>query len=400
MSFLSDSINRMKPSATMAVTQKARDLKAEGRNVVALSAGEPDFDTPDHVKEAAIDAIRRGETKYTAVDGIPELKDAIAGKFKRDNGLTYERSQIMAAPGGKPVIFNAMLATLNPGDEVVIPTPYWVSYPDIVAFASGTPVFAETTADDGFLLTAETLEKAISPKTKWLILNSPSNPSGAAYSKAHLRELGEVLLRHPHVHVLSDDIYERIVYDDFEFATMAQAMPEIYDRVLTMNGASKVFAMTGWRLGFCGGPEHIIKAMTKIQGQSTSNPCSISQWATVAALNGPQDYLKTWVETFKGRRDLVVGMLNQTNGITCSTPPGAFYVYPNCSGALGKTTEDGKVLATEEDFVTALLEAEGVATVPGAAFGLSPHFRISYAAATEELEDACARIQRFAGSLR
>ncbi len=400
MAFISDSLNRMKPSATMAISQKARDLKAEGVDVVALSAGEPDFDTPDHIKEAAMDAIRRGETKYTAVDGIPELKDAIAGKFKRDNGLEYSRSQIMACPGGKPVIFNAMLATLNKGDEVVIATPYWVSYPDIVAFAGGTPVFAETSAADKFLLKPEALERAISPKTKWLILNSPNNPSGAAYSKAQLQALGEVLLRHPHVHVLSDDIYEHIIYDDFEFATMAQAVPELYDRVLTMSGASKAYAMTGWRIGFAGGPEHIIKAMTKIQSQSTSNPCSIAQWATVAALNGPQDFLKDWVASFKARRDLVVGMLNQTNGITCDTPPGAFYVYPNCEGTLGKKTEDGQVLETEEDFVTALLGSEGVATVPGAAFGLSPHFRISYAAATSELEDACARIQRFAGSLR
>ncbi len=400
MTFLSDSLSRMKPSATIAVSQKARELKAEGRDVVALSAGEPDFDTPDHIKEAAIDAIRRGETKYTAVDGIPELKDAVAAKFKRDNGLEYGRDQIIVAPGGKAIIFNALLATLNQGDEVIVPTPYWVSYPDIVAFAGGTPVFVEGRAENEFLLQPEDLEAAITPKTKWLILNSPSNPSGAAYTMDHLKALGAVLERHPQVHILTDDIYEYIVYDGFEFATMAQANPSLYDRTLTMSGASKAFAMTGWRIGFAGGPAALIKAMTKIQSQSTSNACSIAQWATVAALNGPQDYLKEWVESFKARRDLVVGMLNQTRGLSCDTPKGAFYVYPNCGDCLGKTTPDGKVLETEGDFVTELLAAEGVATVPGAAFGLSPHFRISYAASVAELEDACQRIQRFAASLK
>jgi aspartate aminotransferase len=399
MPFLSDSLSRMKPSATIAVSQKARELKAEGRDVIALSAGEPDFDTPDHVKEAAIEAIRTGKTKYTAVDGIPELKDAVAAKFKRDSGLDYGRDQIIVAPGGKAIIFNALMATLNPGDEVIIPAPYWVSYPDIVAFAGGTPVFVECAADRDFLLDPADLDAAITPKTKWLILNSPSNPSGAAYTRDHLAALGAVLEKHPQVHVLTDDIYEYLVYDGFTFATIAEAVPALYDRTLTMSGASKAFAMTGWRIGFAGGPAPLIKAMTNIQSQSTSNPCSISQWATVAALNGPQDYLKEWVASFQSRRDLVVGMLNQTKGLTCATPKGAFYVYPNCEGCLGKTTPDGTKIETEGDFVTALLAAEGVATVPGEAFGLSPHFRISYASSTEELEEACQRIQRFAGSL-
>jgi len=399
MAFLSDSLTRMKPSATMVVTQKARDLKAEGRDIVALSAGEPDFDTPDFVKDAAIEAIRQGKTKYTAVDGIPELKDAVAAKFKRDSGLDYARDQIIVAPGGKAIIFNAMMATLNPGDEVVIPAPYWVSYPDIVTFGGGTPVIIPCKADNSFLLDPADLEAAITPNTKWLILNSPSNPSGAAYTKADLQALGAVLEKHPQVHVLTDDIYEYLVYEGFKFSTIAAANPFLYDRTITMSGASKAFAMTGWRIGFAGGPAHIIKAMAKIQGQSTSNPCSISQWATVAALNGPQDYLKEWVASFQSRRDLVVGMLNQTKGITCDTPKGAFYVYPDCGGCLGKKTLEGKTIETEGDFVTGLLEAEGVATVPGEAFGLSPHFRISYAASVAELEDACQRIQRFAGSL-
>ncbi len=400
MAFLSDSLSRMKPSATMAVSQKARELIASGRDVVALSAGEPDFDTPDHIKEAAIQAIRDGKTKYTPVDGVPELKDAVIGKFKRDNNLTYERNQIIVSPGGKAVIFNALLATVNPGDEVVIPAPYWVSYPDMVAFAGGTPVIVAAKAENNFLLAPEDLEAAITPRTKWLILNSPSNPSGAAYTKAALKALGDVLLRHPHVHVLTDDIYEHIVYDGHEFATMAEVNPGLYDRTLTMNGASKVYSMTGWRIGFAGGPAHLIKAMVNIQGQSTSNPSSISQWATVAALNGPQDYLTEWVSAFRDRRDTVVAMLGQCHGVTCATPQGAFYVYPSCEGLLGKTTPEGKVIATDEDFVTALLEAEGVATVQGTAFGLAPHFRISYAAAMSQLEDACARIQRFCASLR
>ncbi len=399
MPFLSDSLARMKPSATIAVSQKARELKAEGRDVIALSAGEPDFDTPDHIKAAAIEAINSGKTKYTAVDGIPELKDAVIAKFKRDSGLTYERNQIIVAPGGKAIIFNALMATINPGDEVIVPAPYWVSYPDIVAFAGGKPVFIECTAKNDFLLDPADLAAAITPKTKWLILNSPSNPSGAAYTKEHLAALGAVLDKHSQVHVLTDDIYEYLVYDGFKFATIAEACPSLYDRTLTMSGASKAFAMTGWRIGFAGGPAHLVKAMTNIQSQSTSNPCSISQWATVAALNGPQDYLKEWVKSFQSRRDLVVGMLNQTKGLTCDTPKGAFYVYPNCSGCLGKTTPDGKRIETEGDFVTELLAAEGVATVPGEAFGLSPHFRISYASSVEELEDACQRIQRFAGSL-
>lgn len=400
MAFLSNSLSRMKPSATMAITQLARDLKAQGRDIIALSAGEPDFDTPDHIKDAAIQAIREGKTKYTAVDGIPELKDAIIGKFQRDNGLTYEREQIIVSPGGKAVIFNALLATINPGDEVIVPAPYWVSYPDIAAFAGGRAVTVECSSANDFLLKPADLEAAITPKTKWVILNSPSNPSGAAYTLDALKALGKVLARHPQVHILTDDIYEHIVYDGFEFTTFAHANPELYDRTLTMNGASKAYAMTGWRIGFAGGPAHLIKAMTKIQSQSTSNPSSISQWATVAALNGPQGYLSEWVDTFRDRRDLVVSMLNQCHGITCDSPKGAFYVFPHIGGALGKSTPEGRLLETEGDFVAALLETEGAAVVPGAAFGLSPHFRLSYAAATEELEDACARIQRFTASLQ
>ncbi len=397
--FLSKSLARVQPSATIAVTQKARDLKAQGRDVIGLGAGEPDFDTPDNIKAAAIDAINRGETKYTAVDGIPELKEAIAAKFKRENGLDYSADECFVAPGGKPIIYNAMMATLNPGDEVVIPTPYWVSYPDIVLLAGGEPKFAQTTIETSFKLTPEALEAAITPKTKWLIFNSPSNPSGAAYSRDELKKLTDVLMKHPHVWVLTDDMYEHLVYDDFEFVTPVQVEPGLRDRTLTMNGVSKAYAMTGWRIGYCAGPKELIGAMRKLQSQSTSNPTSISQWAAVEALNGTQDFIPKNAAVFKGRRDLVVSMLNQATGIECPTPEGAFYVYPSCRGLIGKKTEDGKVIDSDEAFATALLEQEGVAVVHGEAFGLSPFFRISYATSTEALEDACARIQRFCASL-
>ena len=397
--FLSKSLARVQPSATIAVTQKARDLKAQGRDVIGLGAGEPDFDTPDNIKAAAVEAINRGETKYTAVDGIPELKDAIAAKFKRENGLDYSADECFVAPGGKPIIYNAMMATLNPGDEVVIPTPYWVSYPDIVLLAGGEPKFAQTTIETSFKLTPEALDAAITPKTKWLIFNSPSNPSGAAYSRDELKKLTDVLMKHPHVWVLTDDMYEHLVYDDFEFVTPVQVEPGLKDRTLTMNGVSKAYAMTGWRIGYCAGPKELIGAMRKLQSQSTSNPTSISQWAAVEALNGTQDFIPKNAAVFKGRRDLVVSMLNQATGIECPTPEGAFYVYPSCRGLIGKKTEDGKVIDSDEAFATALLEQEGVAVVHGEAFGLSPFFRISYATSTEALEDACGRIQRFCASL-
>jgi len=400
MGFIADSLSRIKPSATIAVTSKARELKAAGRDVIGLGAGEPDFDTPDNIKEAAIAAIRRGETKYTAVDGIPELKKAVCAKFKRENGLDYEPAQAFVAPGGKPIIYNAMMATLNPGDEVIIPAPYWVSYPDIVLLGGGTPVFVETTLETGFKVQAADLEKAITPRTKWLIFNSPSNPTGAAYTRDEMKPLTDVLMRHPHVWVLTDDMYEHLTYDGFEFATPAQVEPGLYDRTLTMNGVSKAYAMTGWRIGYAAGPVELMNAMRTIQSQSTSNPTSISQWAAVEALNGPQDFIPKNKEIFKARRDLVVSMLNQAKGIRCPTPEGAFYVYPSCQGCIGKQTPEGKVIGTDEDFATALLEAEGVAVVHGEAFGLSPFFRISYATSTEALEDACQRIQRFCGSLR
>lgn len=399
MAFISDTLSRIQPSATIAATQKARDLKAQGVDVIGLGAGEPDFDTPDNIKEAAIEAIRRGETKYTAVDGIPELKQAICDKFKRENGLTYEPAQAFVAPGGKPILFNAMIATLNPGDEVIIPAPYWVSYPDIVALAGGTPVPVATTIENKFKLTAADLEAAITPKTKWLIFNSPSNPSGAAYSHDELKALTDVLVKHEQVWILTDDMYEHLVYDDFKFATPAQVEPKLYDRTLTMNGVSKAYSMTGWRIGYCAGPVELIKAMTKVQSQSTSNPTSISQWAAVEALNGTQDFIPERAAVFKERRDLVVSMLNQATGLKCPTPEGAFYVYPSCEGLIGKKTPDGKVIESDEDFAIALIEAEGVSVVHGAAFGLSPFFRISYATSTEALTEACERIQRFCGSL-
>ena len=400
MGFLSDSLKRIKPSPTIAVSTLAAELKAAGKNVIGLGAGEPDFDTPDNIKAAAIDAINRGETKYTAVDGIPALKKAICEKFKRENGLSYEPSQITVGTGGKQVLYNALVATLNPGDEVLIPTPYWVSYPDMVLLAGGEPVFVEATQDAEFKLQPEALEAAITDKTKWLIFNSPSNPSGAAYSHDELKALTDVLMRHPHVWVLTDDMYEHLVYDEFEFATPAQVEPGLFERTLTMNGVSKAYCMTGWRIGFAGGPQELIKAMAKLQSQSTSNPSSVSQWAAVEALSGPQEFIAEHNEVFKDRRDMVVSMLNQATGLKCLTPEGAFYVYPSCAALIGKTSPGGKKIANDEDFVTALLEEEGVAAVHGEAFGLSPHFRISYATSTEALEDACQRIQRFCASLK
>ncbi|HZZ33000.1 MAG TPA: pyridoxal phosphate-dependent aminotransferase [Phenylobacterium sp.] len=399
MSLESSALSRVKPSATLAADQKGRELKAAGRDIISLAAGEPDFDTPDNIKEVAIKAIRDGKTKYTTVDGIPELKEAICGKFARENGLTYKPSQVNVSPGGKPVIWNAMISTLNPGDEVVIPTPYWVSYWDIVRLAGGEPKAAPTTAAQGFKLQPADLEAAITPRTKWLMLNSPSNPSGAAYSREALKALGEVLLRHPHVWVLTDDMYEHLLYDGFKFSTVAEVTPELYERTLTMNGVSKAYAMTGWRIGYAAGPERLIKAMAKVMSQSTSNPSSISQWAAVEALNGPQDFIPVRAKAFEERRDLVVSMLNQATGIHCPKPEGAFYVYPSCQGLIGKRAPSGKVIENDVVFTTELLDAEGVAVVQGDAFGLSPFFRISYATSNAVLEDACGRIQRFCASL-
>ncbi len=401
MAFLADALQRIKPSATIAVTDKARALKAAGRNVIGLGAGEPDFDTPDNIKQAAIKAIESGRAaKYTAVDGIPELKAAIAAKFKKENGLDYKASQIIVGTGGKQVLFNALMASLNPGDEVIIPAPYWVSYPEIVALLGATPVSIVTTMENGFKLTAEQLERAITPKTKWLIFNSPSNPTGAAYTRDEVKALTDVLMKHPHVWMLTDDMYEHLVYDDFTFTTPAQVEPSLYERTLTLNGVSKAYCMTGWRIGFAGGPEPLIKAMAMLQSQSTSNPSAVSQWASVEALNGTQDFIAKHNKIFKERRDLVVSMLNQANGIQCPKPEGAFYVYPSCAGTIGKTAPSGKKLATDEDFVSELLEAEGVAVVHGSAFGAGPAFRISYATKTEDLEDAMRRIQRFCGNLK
>ena len=399
MGFVSDTLQRVRPSPTISVANKAMELKAAGHDVIGLGAGEPDFDTPDNIKQAGIKAINEGKTKYTAVDGIPELKQAIANKLKRENGLDYKPSQVSVSSGGKQVLYNALVGTLNPGDEVIIPAPYWVSYPDIVMLGGGTPVFVEATIEDDFKVTPEALEAAITPKTKWFIFNSPSNPSGAAYSHDDLKKLTDVLLRHSHVWILTDDMYEHLVYDDFKFATPAQVEPKLYDRTLTMNGVSKAYAMTGWRIGYAAGPDVIISAMRKLQSQSTSNPCSVSQWAAVEALEGPQEFLAERAEVFKGRRDLVVSMLNQAKGLECPTPEGAFYVYPSIAGCIGKTTPKGAKIDNDEDFVTALLEEEGVSVVHGEAFGLSPFFRVSYATSTEVLEDACQRIQSFCGSL-
>ena len=400
MSLISAALKRINPSQTIAISNKARELKAAGRDVIALAAGEPDFETPDNIKEAAIKAIRDGQTRYTAVDGIPELKAAIVAKFKRENGLTYKPSQITVGTGGKQVLFNALVATVDAGDEVVIPAPYWVSYPDIVQFAGGTPVPVETKLEDNFKLQPAALEAAITPKTKWLIFNSPSNPTGAAYTRAEMKALTDVLVKHPHVWILTDDMYEHLVYDDFEFVTPAQVEPALYDRTLTMNGVSKAYCMTGWRIGYAAGPEALIKAIGTLQSQSTSNPNSIAQWAAVEALNGSQDFIAANNKVFKERRDLVVSMLNQTAGLTCPKPEGAFYVYPSCAGLIGKSTPAGKVIDTDETFASELLEAEGVAVVHGSAFGLGPAFRISYATSTKDLEEACLRIQRFCGSLR
>ena len=400
MTFLADSLKRIKPSATIAVTDKARALKAAGRNVIGLGAGEPDFDTPDNIKHAAIRAIERGESKYTNIDGIVELKAAIARKFKRENGLHYKPSQITVGAGGKQVLYNAMMVTLNPGDEVIIPAPYWVSYPDIVLLAGATPVIVATTPEQGFKMRPDALEKAITPRAKWLIFNSPSNPTGAAYTRAEVKAITEVLTKHPHVWLLSDDMYEHLVYDDFEFASPAQVEPSLFERTLTLNGMSKAYCMTGWRLGYAGAPEFLIKAIATLQSQSTTNPNSIAQWAGVEALDGPQDFIAEHNKVFKERRDLCVSMLNQAKGLNCLKPEGAFYVYPICEGAIGKTAPSGKRIGSDEDFVTELLEAEGVAVVHGTAFGLGPAFRISYATKTADLEEACRRIQRFCGGLR
>ena len=399
MAFLADSLARVKPSPTIAVTTKANELKAAGKDVIGLGAGEPDFDTPEHIKQAAIKAMNEGKTKYTAVDGIPELKKAICAKFERENGLKYEPKQVSVSNGGKQVLYNALVATLNPGDEVIIPAPYWVSYPDMVLMCGGEPVTVEASLETNFKITAEQLDAAITPKTKWLIFNSPSNPSGAGYTAAELKALTDVLMKHPHVWVMTDDMYEHIAYPPFEFATPAQVEPGLMDRTLTVNGVSKAYAMTGWRIGYAAGPVELIKAMAKVQSQSTSNPSSISQWAAVAALEGPQDYIEESRKAFQRRRDLVCSMLNQASGIECPVPEGAFYVYPSIKGCIGKTAPSGKVIENDEDFVTELLEAEGVAVVHGAAFGLSPNFRASYATSDEALEEACTRIQRFCGNL-
>lgn len=392
MGVLAESLARIKPSPTIAVTDLARKLKAEGRDIIGLGAGEPDFDTPDYVKDAAIEAIRRGDTKYTAVDGTPALKSAIVRKFARENGLDYKASEITVANGGKQVLYNAFVATLNPGDEVVIPAPYWVSYPDMVLLAGGKPVFVTCPEQTGFKLRAEDLDEAITPKTRWVVLNSPSNPTGSAYSEDELKALCDVLRRHPHVWVMTDDIYEHLVYDDFKFKTVVQVAPELRDRALTINGVSKAYAMTGWRIGYAGGPEALIKGMAKVQSQSTSNPSSISQAAAAAALDGPQEFLATWRMAFQERRDLVVGRLNEAKGLRCHKPEGAFYVYPSCAGTIGKKTPDGALIGSSEDFARYLLESAGVAVVHGSAFGLDPFFRISYATSKEILEDACTRI--------
>jgi aspartate aminotransferase len=396
----SAALNRIKPSPTLAITTRVQELKKAGIDVIGLGAGEPDFDTPDFIKEAGIQAIRDGKTKYTNVDGTPELKEAIQLKFQRDNGLSYELNQISVNAGGKHTLFNAMVATLDPGDEVIVPAPYWVSYPDVVLFAGGTPVFAAAGADQNYKLKPEQLEAAITPKTKWLILNSPSNPTGAAYSEAELKALGEVLERHPHVWIFADDMYEHIVFDDFKFTSIAQVCPSLYDRTLTANGCSKAYAMTGWRIGFAAGAPWLIKAMSKLQSQSTSNPCSIAQAASVAALTGDQGFLKDNAALFQRRRDLVVSMLNQAAGMTCPRPEGAFYVYPEFSALIGKSTPSGKLIATDEDFVGYLLDDAKVAAVQGEAFGLSPAMRISYATSDDLLREACERIQTACGALR
>ena len=399
MSFLSDTLSRGKPSPTIAVTTLAAELRAQGRDVIGLGAGAPDFDTPEHIRAAGIAAINSGKTRYTAPDGIPELKEAICAKFARDNGLNYTPKQISVGTGGKQNLYNALMATLNPGDEVIIPAPYWVSYPDMVLLAGGTPIAVEATLENGFRLPPEQLEAAITPKTKWFIFNSPSNPTGAGYSRAERKGLTDVVMRHPHVWVLSDDMYEHLSYDGFEFCTPAEVEPALYDRTLTCNGVSKAYAMTGWRIGYAAGPESLIAAMRKVQSQSTSNPCSVSQWAAITALNGTQGFLEGNNATFKRRRDLVVSMLSEIDGVTCPVPNGAFYVYPSIAGLIGKTSAGGSKIDTDEAFATALLEEEGVAVVFGSAFGLSPNFRVSYATSDEALLEACTRIQRFCATL-
>jgi aspartate aminotransferase len=402
MGFFADSVNRISPSQTIGMSTKARELKAKGRNIIDLSAGEPDLPTPDNIKQAGIKAITDGKTKYTDVDGIPELKAAIVAKFKRENDLDYKPSQISVGTGGKQVLFNALTCTLNPGDEVVIPAPYWVSYADIVLLGGGKPVPASCRFEDGYRLRPEVLDAAITPKTKWFVFNAPCNPSGAAYTKAQLKALTDVLMtpKNKHVWVLTDDMYEHLIYDGLKFYTPAQIEPGLYERTLTMNGLSKTYCMTGWRMGYGAGPEPLIKTMCKLQSQSTSNPSSISQWAAVEALNGPQDFIPRNAEIFKERRDLVVSMLNQAKGIKCPKPEGAFYVYPSCEGVMDKTSAKGVKIKTDQDFTLALLDEEGVACVHGAAFAMSPYFRISYAASTAELEEACKRIQRFCGNAR
>ena len=399
MAFLSDTLARVKPSPTIAVTTKANELKAAGKDVIGLGAGEPDFDTPDHIKDAAKRAIDEGKTKYTAVDGIPELKKAICAKFERENGLKYTPAQVSVGTGGKQILYNALVATLNPGDEVLIPAPYWVSYPDMVLLAGGTPVTVAAGIETNFKLSPEALEAAITPKTKWFIFNSPSNPTGAGYTRDELKALTDVLMRHPQVWIMSDDMYEHLVFDDFKFCTPAEVEPGLYDRTLTCNGVSKAYAMTGWRIGYAAGPVELIKAMAKIQSQSTSNPSSVSQYAALEALNGPQDFLGPFREAFQRRRNLVVDMLNACEGVICPNPEGAFYVYPDISGCIGKTSAAGTKITDDEVFATALLEETGVAVVFGAAFGLSPNFRVSYATSDEVLKDACTRIQQFCASL-
>ena len=398
--FFASRLDKIKASPTFAMLKLAAELKAQGKDVIGLSAGEPDFDTPEHIKQAAKVAMDQGKTKYTPVEGTPELRQAICQKFKVENGLSYQPNQVMASTGGKQVIFNAILATVGPGDEVIIPAPYWVSYPDIVNLAEGTPVYVNTKPEHGFKMSPADLAAAITPRTKWLILNSPSNPTGSAYTEAELLALAEVLLHHPHVHILADDIYEHLVYNNFKFFTIAQVAPQLYARTLTLNGVSKAFSMTGWRIGFAGGPEHLIKRMTEIQGHSTSNASSISQAAAVAALNGPRDFLVNWRQSFQHRRDLVVEMLNRADGITCAVPEGAFYVYPSCAGMIGRVTPEGKTLQSDEDVAKYLVESVGVAVVFGAAFGLSPYFRISYATSEAALKEACIRIQKACAQLK
>ena len=398
--FVARALNRIKPSPTLAMTQRSRELKAAGRDVIGLAAGEPDFDTPDNIKDAAIAAIKRGETKYTNIEGIPELRAAVARKFKRENHVDYTPAQCFVGPGGKSVIYNAMMATLNEGDEVIVVAPYWVSYPDIVLLAGAKPVVVETRLEDGFRLTAEALDAAITKNTKWIIFNQPSNPTGACYTREQLKTLTDVLLKHPQVWILSDDMYEHLVFGGFKFHTIVEVEPKLYERTLTMNGVSKAYCMTGWRIGYCAGPVPLIAAMAKLQSQSATNATSISQWASVVALDGPQDFLPRFRQVFEGRRDLVVSMLNQSNGIECPVPEGAFYVYPSIRKLIGTHTPKGTTIKTDEDFANELLDAEGVAVVHGGAFGLSPFFRISYATSDSVLEEACGRIQRFCGSLR